>query len=100
MPCATKELQNKYMREHYKNIVGLRVKECVWLYTDKMTKVLIQPDDFLFSKSRLRPMNIFGNDVLKVHVPRSLCKRARITLNKTTGKIVATSKMYSKNKSK
>lgn len=95
-----KAKQRQWMKENTKKIVGLRPIRRMWVYTEFGTNstMEITPETFLYGESRLEPMSIFGPEQVRVHVPRSLCKRARIQVNIHTGQIIGKSAMHTANK--
>lgn len=60
------------------------------------TSLIVTPNDFLVSKNRVQPYLIYGSD-FQVHVPRSLCDKATITIRKDTGEVIAKSRSYTRN---
>lgn len=87
---STGKTRNKWDKKNLRNIVGCRVREVgVFYNANTVGVIVVKPTDFLVSKSRLLPFTIYGTDI-KVHVPRSLCTRARIVVNINKGnKIIA-----------
>lgn len=82
--------QAQWVKRHYQEVIGLRVKERVVLHKETrtgLTQIAVYPHDFLVRTGGItRPYEIYGTDVY-VHVPRSLCVRARITVDRMTGEI-------------
>lgn len=74
--------------------MGLRVREKGLLFyhqtrTGLKGQLVVSPDDFLVRTGDVtRPYEIYGTDIY-VHVPRSLCNRARVVVNIMTNKIVS-----------
>lgn len=89
--------QRQWVKDNTTALTGLRVNKPVQLYNQNMQLVTVTPNDFLYSSSRKETYQIYGKEDVEVHVPRSLCRRARIVVNRE-GTIIATSAMNSRNK--
>lgn len=91
--------QSKWAKENLKYIRGLRAKRDIYVEVEgRPIPIIITDKDFLVrqGKSQSKPFRIYGTETF-VHVPLSLCNRARISINKD-GKIVAKSRCYTRNK--
>lgn len=84
-----KEKQKKWVKENYTLLTGCRVREegCFYMANERERQIIVKPEHFLVSNSRLEPFRIYNTQVF-IHVPRSLCDRARIVVDKN-GKIVS-----------
>lgn len=75
-------------------MVGVRVREKGLLFYTQtraglQDQIVVSPDDFLVRTGNVtKPYEIYGTDIY-VHVPRSLCNRARVVVNIMTDKIVS-----------
>jgi hypothetical protein len=89
------EQKRAWKKANCKDITGLRPR-CAFLALEAnwgLTTYAVTPNDFLIKgKTQELPCSLYGTNVL-LHVPRSLCHRARITIKLSDGSIVATSKM-------
>lgn len=87
-----------WMAVHTETYVGLRPIQPIRVYVaDKFqTMMSIGPSHFLYHTKVTDPYRIYGTDTF-VHVPRSLCKRARITVNIDNDKIIARRAMHTAN---
>lgn len=87
-----KEKQKQWTRENYKRIVGFRPTKMFRVYRDDLSSMIpIDSVDFLVGTFK-KPLTVYGTNV-KVHVPRSLCRRERLLVNINTGTIVSKGKM-------
>lgn len=87
----------EWIGAHYKTIRGFRpICSFDVLCGDLKSTITISPKDFLFGKDKTEPLTLYGT-ALVVHAPRSLLSRARIQVDKITGKIKGTSAMQSAN---
>lgn len=91
-----KAYRKKWTKEHYESVKGYRPIRSFQVYDINMKPTEITPLDFLFGRLK-EPLEVFGR-LTKVHVPRSLLKRARITVNKVTREIKGSNAMYTANK--
>jgi hypothetical protein len=90
--------KREWLKKNYENFVGLRLNREGMFYDINGNQIHLDKDTFLVHKSTTKPVRVFRTITL-VHVPRSLCRRARITVNKNTGTIVAqTDKCFPKSK--
>lgn len=89
---------NQWVKDNYQSIKGFRPKLHFSAIAEDLTSWIdLTPDDFLFNGTTKQPFMIFSR-VGRVHAPRSLLKRARITINRNSGKVVAKSAMHTANK--
>jgi hypothetical protein len=96
-PIARKNYRKQWVKEHYNVIKGFRpICKFDALCGDLKSMITVSPSDFFFGNDKTEPLTLYGS-TLVVHIPRSLLSRARIQVDKVTGKIKGTSAMQSAN---
>lgn len=89
--------QRQWIKDHYDQVTGFRPICIFGAWTDKMILRTMSPEDFLFDGSTNKPFKIYGS-INRVHVPRSLLKRARVSVDKVTREIKGRNAMHYANK--
>lgn len=83
-----KKKQKEWIKKNYKTIIGVRVTRSCHVLNDVGEMVVVVPENFFFHKHIREPFTEFSTGQ-KFHIPLSLTKRAKITVNKKHGGIVA-----------
>jgi hypothetical protein len=92
-----KKKQQLWIKEHYDTIKGFRPICSFNVLSANMHDINLTVQDFVYDGSIKQPFRLWGVH-FRVHVPRSLLKRAKIQVDKVTRQIKGTSAMHSANK--
>jgi hypothetical protein len=76
-----KQKQKDWRKINLHSQVGLRPTEPIEVMAEAGYKIKLYENDFLFRKKGEKTYRIFGREPLRAHIPRSLCRRVRVTLN-------------------
>lgn len=83
--------RRKWMRENSKPIVGIRVIQPVRLLAEDLSIFVAYPEMVFYHEKRgesRKPYILFPTN-RKYHVPLSLTKRVRLTINKNNNNVIA-----------
>lgn len=86
--AKTRARNKQWLKDNTHMVTGLRPLRDFECYTTDMILSVVNPDCLFTKSAPTKPATLHGTD-LQYHLPRSLCKRAKVLIHNKTGAIVA-----------